>query len=88
MARIYGALLDRKLHLSREQREQIERMVYEDHPAVAKQLQRIEPELAQLRHARHLRILAVLTPEQRTLAEQLDEKNERRHRDEIDLPPP
>jgi hypothetical protein len=85
MAKVYAFELDRKVGLTRQQREEVERVVYDDHAAIARELQRIEPELSALRKARHQRILALLSLEQRAVAEKLDEKFERRHREEIDL---
>lgn len=85
MARLYGFELDRELHLSREQRAAVEEIVREDHAPLAKLMQTIEPQLTVLRHARHARIRALLTPAQQPRFDQLADRFEQRHRAEIDL---
>jgi hypothetical protein len=85
MARLYGFELDRRLHLSREQREQVEAIVRADHAPLAKLMQTLEPELVQLRQRRHERIRALLTAEQQPRFDEMARRFEQRHREEIDL---
>jgi hypothetical protein len=85
--RTYGWLLGRRLHLSEAQRAEVERIVREDRPEVAKLWRSIEPQAAELRKRRHERIRALLTPEQLRAAEALEREFDRRHQEELDLAP-
>ena len=85
MAKLYGFELDRRLRLSPAQRTEVEAIVREDHAELARLMQTIEPRLGELRHRRHARIRALLTPEQQQKFDPLEARFEERHRAEIDL---
>ena len=87
LARLYGAELDRRLHLSRDQRKAVEQVVNDDHAALARLGQSSYPELSEMRRKRHARIRELLTPEQRATFDVIAVENEKRRREEIDLPP-
>ena len=87
LARLYGAELDRRLHLTRDQRGAVERIVNDDHGTLARLGQSSYPELSELRRKRHARIRELLTPQQRAAFDVLAEENEKRRREEVDLPP-
>jgi hypothetical protein len=85
MARLYGFVLHRRLHLSAQQQRDVEAVVREDHAELAKLMQTIEPRLAELRHRRHARIRALLTAEQQRGFDALAARFEARHREELDV---
>ena len=87
LARLYGEELGRRLHLSAEQRAEVERIVNDDHTELARVGQSLYPELSDMRRKRHGRIREILAPEQRAAFDALVDENERRRRAEIDLPP-
>ncbi len=87
LARLYGADLDRRLRLQDGQRAEIERIVNADHAELSAVGREVYPRLAEIRKRRHARIREILTPEQRATFDAMVIANERRRREEIDLPP-
>jgi hypothetical protein len=86
LARLYGAVLERRLGLTAQQRAEVERIVNEDHAELSRMGQALYSETSEMRRRRHARIRALLTPAQQPAFDQLAEEYERRRRDEIDLP--
>jgi hypothetical protein len=87
LPRLYVYEIDRRVGLSAEQRAQVAEIVEADHGELARIGQGLYPQLSELRARRHARIRAILTPEQWPAFDALAARQERRRREEIDLPP-
>jgi hypothetical protein len=87
LPRLYGEVLGRRLHLTAQQRADVERIVGDDHAQLARMGQSLYTEAAEMRRRRHARIREILTPSQQPVFDALAAEYERRRREEIDLPP-
>jgi uncharacterized membrane protein len=87
LPRLYGEVLGRRLHLTAQQRADVERIVGEDHAELARMGQSLYTEASEMRRRRHARIREILTPAQQPAFDALAAEYERRRRAEIDLPP-
>jgi hypothetical protein len=88
LPRLYGATLDRRLHLTADQRRAVERIVEDDHAERARIGQTVYPQLVELRRRRHARIREVLTAEQRVMFDPMIQELELRRRQDLDLDTP
>ena len=86
LGRMYARELGRRLGLGSTQRTEIERIVDDDHPELARMGQALYPQMAELRRRRHSRIRSLLTAEQARTFDTMAEAYEQRRRAEVDLP--
>lgn len=76
--------LDRELHLSAEQRTQIEAIFKEKHPQMLALHEEMRPKFEALRGATHEEVRKVLNPEQQQKFEELNKQREERRKKRLE----
>lgn len=81
MSREFGAVLERSLRLTPEQREQVNKLMSEGQERIRELRQKVDPEVRKEMQKTHEQIQAVLTPEQRDLFQRLMKQRQQRRND-------